>query len=134
MLSQSQMTDMYFQFTLLIPIACWCVWQVFDGLLTHSVKETGNTNNLQLIFLVIEGCVACGLAAGYIIYMLRKVSLQRYTLYETFLAIPIGLTRALATQNTSLLEDEESEDGSEEGEVIPKVRVCNLSFPVGLLI
>ncbi len=33
---------------------------------------------------------------------------------QTFLSIPIGLTRALASQTMHLLDDDESEDGDEE--------------------
>lgn len=91
-----------------------------DELLYHSVAATAQVNMLQLVFLVLEGCLSCSLGATYIVYLLRLVSLQRYTLYETFLAIPLGLTRALATQSTSLLDDDT--DSEEDDDTLFRVR------------
>ena len=86
---------------------------MLDALLYDAVSNTEHVNTLQLVFLVLEGCVCCSMAAIYLMYLLRSVANQRYTLYDTFLAIPIGLTRALATQSTRL-DDGGSDDEEEE--------------------
>lgn len=104
--------------------ACLLRMQVMDRLLFTALEETDVVNNLQLGFLVLEGCVACIMGAAYIVYLLRRVSQQRYLLYETFLSIPMGLTRALATQSTSLLDDDASDEDEEE-ELLEAGKVCN---------
>lgn len=108
--------------------------QVMDTLLYNAVDETKIVNNLQLVFLVVEGCLACSLGAAYIVYLLRLVSNQRYLLYETFLSIPMGLTRALATQSTSLLEDDASDEDEDDenlmdpGKVSPGMSVLTIMW------
>ena len=56
----------------------------------HAKGHTQRVNNLQLIFLVIEGFLVSSCTAACLIYLLRMASEQRYKLYDTFLAIPIG--------------------------------------------
>ncbi|PNW79659.1 hypothetical protein CHLRE_08g361950v5 [Chlamydomonas reinhardtii] len=87
---------------------------VWIALQDHAKGHTQRVNNLQLIFLVIEGFLVSSCTAVCLIYLLRMASEQRYKLYDTFLAIPIGLTRALASQTTHLLDDDESDDEDDE--------------------
>eukprot|EP00198_Chlamydomonas_reinhardtii_P006676 XP_001696012.1 flagellar associated protein [Chlamydomonas reinhardtii] len=87
---------------------------VWVALQDHAQGHTQRVNNLQLIFLVIEGFLVSSCTAACLIYLLRMASEQRYKLYDTFLAIPIGLTRALASQTTHLLDDDESDDEEDE--------------------
>ena len=61
--------------------------------------------------------------------LLRAVSNQRYMLYGTFLTVPLGLTRALVTQNMHLLDEGESDDDDDDDEDSPpatsnKVPTC----------
>ncbi|GFR44799.1 hypothetical protein Agub_g6134 [Astrephomene gubernaculifera] len=93
---------------------------VLDALLQIAVHNTHTVNNLQLACLAAEGCGVSVMAAALLAFLLRKMAVQRFTLYGTFLSIPVGLTRALAQQltNTPLLEEEEDdddEDGMDEG-------------------
>jgi hypothetical protein len=50
----------------------------------------------------------------YMMHLLQTVSNQRYTLFGTFLTIPLGLTRALITHNMHLLDEDESDSEDEE--------------------
>ncbi|KAG2439095.1 hypothetical protein HYH02_006619 [Chlamydomonas schloesseri] len=84
--------------------------EVLDALLGDAVYHTNLVNLLQLLFLLIEGCLVSSCVAIALMYLLRMACDQRYKLYETFLTIPVGLTRALASQTTHLLDDDESDD------------------------
>ncbi|KAG2488731.1 hypothetical protein HYH03_012730 [Edaphochlamys debaryana] len=91
--------------------------QVMDALLEEAQSKTDTVKVLQLIFLIIEGCVVtCCVTIGSV-YLLHMACKQRYLLYETFLSIPVGLTRALASQTAHMLDDDASDDeeGEEEG-------------------
>ncbi|EFJ45114.1 hypothetical protein VOLCADRAFT_106127 [Volvox carteri f. nagariensis] len=91
--------------------------RILDALLYNAVNNARHVDVLQIVFLLVEGAGVSFVAACYIMYLLRAVAAQRFKLYGTFLVIPVGLTRALASQNTNLLVDEdEDEDGDEEEE------------------
>ncbi|KXZ45662.1 hypothetical protein GPECTOR_52g60 [Gonium pectorale] len=81
-----------------------------DALLYQTVDSVHAVDNLQLVFLGIEGCAVSFVAACYLAYLLRAVAAQRMSLYRCFLLIPVGLTRVLASQNTALVLDEDDED------------------------
>ncbi|KAG2436029.1 hypothetical protein HYH02_011741 [Chlamydomonas schloesseri] len=87
---------------------------VWYALQDHAQGHTQRVNDLQLVFLAIEGFLVSSCTAACLIYLLRMASEQRYKLYDTFLAIPIGLTRALASQTTHLLDDDESDDDDDD--------------------
>ncbi|KAG2495797.1 hypothetical protein HYH03_006040 [Edaphochlamys debaryana] len=87
---------------------------VLDALLEAAQTETAKVSMLQLIFLVLEGCFCTSCVAFALVYLLRTACDQRYQLYETFLSIPVGLTRALASQTTHMLDDDESDDEEED--------------------
>ncbi|GIL42523.1 hypothetical protein Vafri_484 [Volvox africanus] len=87
---------------------------IANALLESAVKWTNTVNNLQLTFLLVEGLCVAGFCAAGMMYMLKLAFDQRYHLYETFLSIPIGLTRALAAQTTHLLDDESDSQSEEE--------------------
>ncbi|KAG2436028.1 hypothetical protein HYH02_011740 [Chlamydomonas schloesseri] len=87
---------------------------VWIALQDHAQGHTQRVNDLQLIFLAIEGFLVSSCTAACLIYLLRMASEQRYKLYDTFLAIPIGLTRALASQTTHLLDNDESDEEEDE--------------------
>ncbi|KXZ42914.1 hypothetical protein GPECTOR_111g247 [Gonium pectorale] len=80
--------------------------KVLDALLYIAMDNTRRVNNLQLACLLAEGCGVSVLSAALLSYLLRRLAAQRHTLYGAFLAIPVGLTRAIATQltNTPLLD------------------------------
>ncbi len=86
-----------------------------DTLLSIAIKDTQHVNTLQLAFLIAEGCGVSLLAAALLTYLLRRLAVQRYTLYGTFLAIPVGLTRALTSQITNSLHLEVRHVTSEGG-------------------
>ncbi|GIL50722.1 hypothetical protein Vafri_6876 [Volvox africanus] len=79
--------------------------KVLDGLLYVAVDDAQWVDNLQIVFLCVEGAAITSVAACYLAYLLKEVSEQRYKLYSTFMHIPLGLTRALASQNTTLTVD-----------------------------
>ncbi|KAG2488727.1 hypothetical protein HYH03_012727 [Edaphochlamys debaryana] len=87
---------------------------VLDALLEAAQVETAKVSMLQLIFLVLEGCFCTSCVAFALVYLLRSACDQRYQLYETFLSIPVGLTRALASQTTHMLDDDESDDEEDD--------------------
>ncbi|GLC41288.1 hypothetical protein PLESTB_001078900 [Pleodorina starrii] len=84
--------------------------RVLDALLFVAVDDARWVDNLQIVFLCVEGAAVTSIAACYLAYLLRGVAAQRYKLYSIFMLIPLGLTRALASQNTNLIVDEEDED------------------------
>ncbi|KAG2426217.1 hypothetical protein HXX76_013198 [Chlamydomonas incerta] len=100
-----------FRGTQMLAKGSQAVWMALQN---HAQGHTQRVNNLQLIFLVIEGFLVSSFTAACLIYLLRMASEQRYKLYDTFLAIPIGLTRALASQTTHLLDNDESDDDDDE--------------------
>ncbi|KAG2488728.1 hypothetical protein HYH03_012728 [Edaphochlamys debaryana] len=87
---------------------------VLDALLEAAQVETAKVSMLQLIFLVLEGCFCTSCVAFALVYLLRSACDQRYQLYETFLSIPVGLTRALASQTTHMLDDDETDEEEED--------------------
>ncbi|KAG2494507.1 hypothetical protein HYH03_007275 [Edaphochlamys debaryana] len=78
-------------------------------------RASRQVDELQIILLGVEGAAMSCLAALYLAYLLKAVAAQRYKLYGTFLVIPVGLTRALASQNTNLL----AEDGDDDDATSP---------------
>ncbi|KAG2494502.1 hypothetical protein HYH03_007271 [Edaphochlamys debaryana] len=96
--------------------------QILDTLLYQAVNAAERVGSLHIILLCVEGAAISCLAALYLAYLLKAVAAQRYKLYGTFLVIPVGLTRALASQNTNLLVGEDDdEDGEEEEQQLPEV-------------
>ncbi|KAG2435422.1 hypothetical protein HYH02_011922 [Chlamydomonas schloesseri] len=97
--------------------------KVLEELLYDAVDSVKEVDTLQLVFLAVEGAAISCAAACYLAYLLRAVAAQRYKLYGTFLVIPVGLTRALASQNTALLvgDDEDDDDEDEEDREREKV-------------
>ncbi|KAG2488470.1 hypothetical protein HYH03_012975 [Edaphochlamys debaryana] len=90
--------------------------EVMDALVDKSVKDVEVVDTLQLVFLAVEGAAITCLAACYLAYLLRAVAAQRYKLYGTFLLIPVGLTRALASQDiNAVFNDEEDSDDDDDG-------------------
>ena len=57
-------------------------------------------------------------------HLLHGVSKKRYMLYSTFLTIPLGLTRALVTQNQHLLDADDGESDDDEDDGGKKVSMC----------
>ncbi|PNW87839.1 hypothetical protein CHLRE_01g003950v5 [Chlamydomonas reinhardtii] len=90
--------------------------RILDALLYAAVDSAKRVNTLQLVFLAVEGAAISCAAACYLAYLLRAVAAQRYKLYGTFLVIPVGLTRALASQNTTLLVDEDDDEDEDAEE------------------
>ncbi|GLC41265.1 hypothetical protein PLESTM_001177800 [Pleodorina starrii] len=94
--------------------------KILDELLFEAAANVHWVDTLQLVFLAVEGTVISSLAALYLAYLLRAVAAQRLKLYGTFLVVPLGLTRALASQNTNLLvDDDDDDDMSDEDERTP---------------
>ncbi|KAG2488471.1 hypothetical protein HYH03_012976 [Edaphochlamys debaryana] len=90
--------------------------EVMDALVDKSVHDVEMVDTLQLVFLAVEGAAITCLAACYLAYLLRAVAAQRYKLYGTFLLIPVGLTRALASQDiNAAFNDEDESDDEEDG-------------------
>ncbi|GLC53920.1 hypothetical protein PLESTB_000804000 [Pleodorina starrii] len=107
--------------------------KVMDALLHNLVNSTRLVENQQIIFLVVEGAALSFVAACYLAYLLRAVAAQRYKLYGTFLVIPLGLTRALASQNTNLNlegddDTDDDEDEDQQAAQTPAAAVAQLPF------
>ncbi|GFR46561.1 hypothetical protein Agub_g8153, partial [Astrephomene gubernaculifera] len=83
--------------------------KILNALMYVAVDNTRWVESLQFIFLAVEGAAISCLSAFYLAYLLRSVAAQRYKLYGIFLVIPVGLTRALASQNTNLHLDDDDE-------------------------
>ncbi|GLC42169.1 hypothetical protein PLESTM_001299600 [Pleodorina starrii] len=90
--------------------------KVMTALLSELVKSSRHVEQEQVVFLVVEGAVLSCIAACYLAYLLRTVAAQRCKLYSTFLAIPLGLTRALASQSTNLVLDEDDDSEVDDDE------------------
>ncbi|EFJ51253.1 hypothetical protein VOLCADRAFT_87875 [Volvox carteri f. nagariensis] len=88
--------------------------KMVNVLLDVAIWRTKTVNMLQLAFLILEGFLVTFISAIILVHILRSACDQRYQLYETFLKIPVGLTRALASQTTHLLDDDESDDEEDE--------------------
>ncbi|GFR46567.1 hypothetical protein Agub_g8160 [Astrephomene gubernaculifera] len=91
--------------------------KILDALLYVAVDNARWVEGLQFIFLAVEGAAISCLSAFYLAYLLRAVATQRYKLYGIFLIIPVGLTRALSSQNANLDLDEDEEEDDDEDEV-----------------
>ncbi|GFR51520.1 hypothetical protein Agub_g13936 [Astrephomene gubernaculifera] len=87
---------------------------VLDTLLVIAKGNTNKVQYLQLGMLAAEGCMVSVMAAMSLTYLLRKLEVTRYRLYGIFLAIPVGLTRALCTHITNSLTLEEDEDDDDD--------------------
>ena len=74
-----------------------------------TVEENNLVANIMLIFLAIEGVLFVSIAMLYVWHLAKRVSDQRYDMYNCFMQIPIGTVRSLATRPINL-EDEEDED------------------------
>ncbi|KXZ42658.1 hypothetical protein GPECTOR_127g536 [Gonium pectorale] len=95
--------------------------KLMDALLFETVNSVHVIDTLQLAFLAIEGCAVSCAAACYLAHLLRAVAAQRLDLYRTFLMIPLGLTRVLASQNTALMLDEDEDDSDDlDDELVDK--------------
>jgi hypothetical protein len=49
----------------------------------------------QLIFIIVQTVASCVLGAAVVWYTMQRIAGQRYTLLSIFVALPIGLARAL---------------------------------------
>ncbi|EFJ45146.1 hypothetical protein VOLCADRAFT_94549 [Volvox carteri f. nagariensis] len=90
---------------------------VLDSLLYMAVGDARWVEDLQLAILTTEGFGITSFAACYLAYIIRALVAQRYKLYNTFMVIPAGLARTLASQNTSLDvdgDDDEDEDDEDD--------------------
>ncbi|GLC69162.1 hypothetical protein PLESTF_000796600 [Pleodorina starrii] len=88
--------------------------KVLDALLYIAVNDAIWVDTIQILFLATEGVAISCVAACYLAHLLRALAVQRYKLYNTFMVIPAGLTRTLASQNTSLDMDDEDDDDEDE--------------------
>ncbi len=50
-----------------------------------AVDQANEVNRLQLVLLVLQGCVVCVLLLIYMWWLQRRVSQQRYSLYSLFM-------------------------------------------------
>ncbi len=72
-----------------------------QALLAHeqirsSCTFAGTINQLQLILLAAEGVLVCALSVGIMLFVLRGVAKQRFSLFSVFMVIPTSLVRRLA--------------------------------------
>ncbi|GFR46430.1 hypothetical protein Agub_g8004 [Astrephomene gubernaculifera] len=96
---------------------------ILNALLRSALVNVEWIDTLQLVFLAVEGAAISFICGIYLAYLLRAVAAQRYKLYGTFLVIPVGLTRALASQNTNLVVDDDDDESSDEEEERPQPTV-----------
>ncbi|GLC56209.1 hypothetical protein PLESTB_001080000 [Pleodorina starrii] len=87
---------------------------VLDALLYIAVNNAIWVDTIQILFLATEGVAISCVAACYLAYLLRALAVQRYKLYNTFMVIPAGLTRTLASQNITLLDINDEDDDEED--------------------
>ena len=64
-----------------------------------------------MILMSAEGVVVCLSAAAYVVWLLRRVSVQRAALFTVFLTIPNGFLKQLANKNIKLSAEEDESDG-----------------------
>lgn len=69
-----------------------------DSLSRVASENTRAVNHLQIMYLIIQGCIVCILAALYASWLLHRLQEQRYRLFSVFVAVPQGFVRALATK------------------------------------
>ncbi|GIL43455.1 hypothetical protein Vafri_932 [Volvox africanus] len=83
--------------------------------LTHAAIDAANkVNQLQLVLLVLQGCVVCVLLLIYMWWLQRRVSQQRYCLYSLFMLVPVGLLRALASKSVAVNDNSDAEASSDD--------------------
>ncbi|GIL99026.1 hypothetical protein Vretimale_4267, partial [Volvox reticuliferus] len=83
--------------------------------LTHAAIGAANkVNQLQLVLLVLQGCVVCVLLLIYMWWLQRRVSQQRYSLYSLFMLVPVGLLRALASKSVAVNDNSDAEASSDD--------------------
>lgn len=107
------------------PTACL---QIVVGILTSTVHSIDRCNQLQLVFLIIEGALACSVAVAAVAVPLRRLLSQRYRLYETFLAVPAGFTLSLTRRSVNVLEDDDDDSDSDDGQVGLPTHPCMLAI------
>lgn len=91
------------------------MFKTMDAMVEWVLKSANQVNRVQLIVLVVEGCVCSTLAATYVWLLTLAVARQRFTIYSVFLAIPQALVRGLATLRMDLDEEEDDDDGPADG-------------------
>ncbi|GFR41359.1 hypothetical protein Agub_g2042 [Astrephomene gubernaculifera] len=83
-------------------------------LMNKAISQAHSVNRLQLVLLVIQGCVVCSLLVGYMWWLQRRVSQQRYRLYSLFMLVPVGLLRALASKSVAVTDNSDGEASSDD--------------------
>jgi hypothetical protein len=79
-----------------------------------SRRAQSNIRQLQQLVMILmsaEGVVLSLSAAAYVVWLLRRVSVQRAALFTVFLTIPNGFIKQLANKNIKLSAEEDDSDG-----------------------
>ena len=84
----------------------------------HTHRAQSNIKQLQdmvLVLMAVEGVLVCLSAAAYVVWLLRRVSVQRAALFTVFLTIPNGFLKQLANRNIKVSAEEDGDDGEPAG-------------------
>ncbi len=54
-----------------------------------AVTRSNAVNRVQLVLLLVEGCVVAALLVLYMWWLQARVTEQRYRVYSIFLAVPV---------------------------------------------
>ncbi|GIL79405.1 hypothetical protein Vretimale_18290 [Volvox reticuliferus] len=85
--------------------------RVLDTLLLLAQDNISMLKVVIIALLLVEGCLVCFAAVGYVFWLLWKATRARAALFTVFLVIPQGQLRALASRHiTTAQSDDDSDD------------------------
>ena len=88
--------------------------ETLDGIMQVTVEQNNLVNNIQLVFLGVEGVFFVAIVMLFVWNLAKRVSEQRYNMYNCFMQIPIATVRTLATRPINLEDEEDEEDDTPE--------------------
>ncbi|GIL45014.1 hypothetical protein Vafri_2438 [Volvox africanus] len=86
------------------------------ALVDRAVTASNNINRVQLVLMLVEGCAVATLLVTYMWWLQHRVTQQRYRVYGVFMAVPVGMIRALASRTITISQGSDSEEDSDDDE------------------
>ncbi|EFJ49262.1 phosphate acetyltransferase [Volvox carteri f. nagariensis] len=86
------------------------------ALTDRAVTASNNINRVQLVLMLVEGCAVATLLVTYMWWLQHRVTQQRYRVYGVFMAVPVGMIRALASRTITISQGSDSEEDSDDDE------------------
>ena len=75
----------------------------------RAVEDSNAINRVQLVLMLVEGCAVATLLVAYMWWLQHRVTQQRYRVYSVFMAVPVGMIRALASRTIQISQGSDSD-------------------------